>query len=318
MKKFIFLITVILSAIGKIRAQQDPQYTQYTLNQSVFNPAYATNELGVINLGFMHRSQWVNVIGAPKTYTFFAHSPLSKKIEIGFSLISDNIGDGTLKETNFYTDFAYVLKINDKHQLSLGLKAGFTSLATNFNDFKFPDDDFVNGFLSNDIAFINQNSILPSFGLGAFYFTNKYFIGLAIPNLINAKHIQEKNGLRSIGGEEIHIFLNAGYVYQLTDKIKLKPSFLIKSVKGSPFVIDTSLNALFNNRFEGGVSYRANDSFSIMLNLRATNNLSFGYAYDFTTSNLSNFNSGSHEVFILFDLDTFGFKKGFDKSPRFF
>lgn len=307
-----------ISSVYTVCSQQDPQYTQYMYNQNVINPAYTTNELGVINFGFMHRTQWTNAIGAPKTYTFFAHTPITDKFEIGASLITDNIGDGVLKENNMYIDFAYILSLNEKHKLSLGLKAGFTNFSTNFTDFRFPDDNPITGIVTNDVAFDNQNSTNPNFGIGAFYFTDDYYVGISVPNLLNSKHITEKNGLRSIGGEEIHLFANAGYVFRLSDMIKLKPSALLKAVKGSPLVIDTSLNLLFNNRFEGGLSYRINDSFSAMFNVRATHNLRIGYAYDYTTTNLSNFNSGTHEVFVLFDFDTLGLKKGYDKSPRFF
>ena len=318
MKKVLLYTTIVLNSLFAMVAQQDPQYTQYTKNQSIFNPAYATSDLGVINFGFMHRSQWANAVGGPKTNTFFVHSPLSKKIEVGFSLVNDNIGDGISKETNFYADFAYILQLNEFHNLSFGLKAGFTNLATNFNNFKLPDDDISTGNSSNDDAFINRNSTLPNFGLGAFYFTNKYYFGIAAPNLIKAKHIEESDELKSTEGEEIHLFINGGYVYKLSDIIKLKPSFLLKAVKGSPLSLDTSLNILFNKRLEGGVSYRLNESLSAMANFRITTSLSLGYAFDFTTSNLRNFNSGSHEVFILFDFDTFKLKEGFDKSPRFF
>ena len=318
MKKLLLFISIILSSLYTIVAQQDPQYTQYTINQSVFNPAYVTNEIGVINFGLMHRSQWASVIGAPKTYTLFAHTPLSKKIEVGLSLINDDIGDGILKETNFYVDFAYIIQLTDNKKLSLGLKSGFTSLAKNFGSFRFPDDDITSGFLSNDNTFVNQNSILPSFGIGAFYYSKNYYFGISAPNLINAKHLKKENVLRDIGGEEIHVFVNAGYVYRLSDFIQLKPSFLLKAVKGSPAVVDTSVNLLFNNRIQGGIAYRINDSLSAMLSIKVTSSLSLGYAFDFTTSRLSNFNSGSHEVYILFDFDTFGLKKGFDKSPRFF
>lgn len=317
MKKILFLITYILFTC-MVFSQQDPQYTQYMYNQNVINPAYTTNELGVINLGFMHRTQWVNAVGAPKTYTFFAHTPITDKFEVGLSLITDNIGEGVLRENNVYADFAYILSLSENHKLSFGLKAGFTNFKTNFTDFRFPDDNPINGIITNDTAFDNQNTTSPNFGAGAFYFTDKYYIGLSVPNLLNSKHITEKNGLKSIGGEEIHLFLNAGYVFKLSDIIKLKPSALLKAIKGSPLVIDTSLNVLFNDRFEGGLSYRINDSFSAMFNIRATNSLRIGYAYDYTTTNLSSFNSGSHEVFVLFDFDTLGFKKGYDKSPRFF
>ncbi|WP_420551328.1 type IX secretion system membrane protein PorP/SprF [Tenacibaculum aiptasiae] len=317
MKK-IFLIIVFISTLSNVFSQQDPQYTNYMYNQSVINPAYTTNELGVINFGFMHRTQWTNAVGAPKTYTFFAHTPITEKFEVGLSLITDNIGDGVLRENNVYADFAYILSLNEGHKLSLGLKAGFTNFRTNFADFRFPDDDPLNGILTNDTAFDNQNKTSPNFGVGAFYFTDKYYVGLSVPNLLNSKHVTEKNGLRSIGGEEIHLFLNAGYVFRLSDVVKLKPSTLVKAVKGSPLVVDASINVLFNNRLEGGLSYRFDDSLSAMFNIRASSSLKIGYAYDYTTTNLSNFNSGTHEVFVLYDLDTLGLKNGYDKSPRFF
>jgi type IX secretion system PorP/SprF family membrane protein len=317
MKK-ILLVIIYINTVAGVFSQQDPQYTQYMYNQNVINPAYVTNELGVLNFGFMHRTQWASAVGSPKTYTFFAHAPITDKFEVGLSLITDNIGDNALKENNVYADFAYTLQLSENHRLSLGLKAGFSSFKTNFANFRFPDDDTISGVLTNDLAFDNQNNITPNFGFGAFYFTNKYYLGVSVPNLLNSKHFTEKNGLKSIGGEEIHLFANAGYVFTLSDLIKLKPSFLLKAIKGSPIVVDTSINVLFNDRFEGGLSYRINDSFSAMFNVKATDNLRIGYAYDYTTTNLSNFNSGTHEVFVLFDFDTLGLKKGYDKSPRFF
>jgi type IX secretion system PorP/SprF family membrane protein len=318
MEKSLLFIFIIFSGLHTLKAQQDPQYTQYTVNQSVFNPAYVTNETGVINFGLLHRTQWANATGTPKTYTLFAHTPLSKKIEVGFSLINDDIGDGILKETNFYVDFAYIIQLADDHKVSLGLKSGFTSLTKNFGSFRFPNDDIATGYISDDNAFVNQNSILPSFGIGAFYHTQKYYFGISAPNFINAKHLKKENSFRAIGGEKIHLFVNAGYVHRLNDHIQIKPSFLLKAVKGSPTVVDTSVNFLFHNRFQGGVSYRINDSFSAMFGIQITPSLALGYAYDFTTSKLNHFNTGSHEVYILIDFDTFGFKKGFDKSPRFF
>ncbi|CAM1334950.1 type IX secretion system membrane protein PorP/SprF [Tenacibaculum aestuariivivum] len=317
MKKLIvFLVT--FAFYNSVFSQQDPQYTQYMYNQNVVNPAYATNSIGVINLGAMHRSQWASAIGAPKTYTFFVHTPISKKIQLGLSVITDNIGEGVLKENNIYADFAYVLQVGQNQKLSLGLKAGFTSFTTNFSDFKFPDDDPLSGILTNDTAFNNQNNILPNFGVGAFYFSNNYYIGLSAPNLLKTKQIEEKKGVSTLGAEEIHFFLTSGYVYKINTNFKLKPSFMTKVVKGAPIVLDASLNILFNNRFELGTSYRIKDSFSGMFNIRATSNLKIGYAYDYTTSNLGNFNSGSHEIMVLLDFDTIGIKKGYDKSPRFF
>lgn len=304
--------------VFKIFAQQDPQYTQYMYNQSVVNPAYVTNDLGVINFGAIHRTQWTSSVGTPKTYNFFVHAPLNNKIEVGLSIITDDIGDGVLKENNIYADFAYILQLAEGHQLSLGLKAGLTNFNTDFNDFRFPDEDITTGFIPSDLAFENQNRTLPNFGTGMFYFTDKYYVGIAVPNLLRSEHLEEQNGLNTIGGEEMHLFVNGGYVFKMSNTVKLKPSFMMKAVKGSPVVLDSSLNVLFNDRFEGGLSYRLNDSMSAMFNVRAFDSLRIGYAFDYTTTNLSNFNSGTHEVMVLFDFDTLGLKKGYDKSPRFF
>lgn len=316
MKKYIFIISLSFFNIGF--SQQDPQYTQYMYNQSVINPAYATNNLGVINFGVMHRTQWSNIVGTPKTYNFFVHAPLSNKIEAGLSVITDDIGNGVLKENNIYADFAYILKIAKGHKLSLGLKAGVTNFSTNFTNFRFPDQNIITGFIPTDLAFENRNKTLPNFGTGAFYFTDNYYLGIAIPNLLRSQHIEERNGLNSIGGEEMHLFINGGYIFKLNNIIKLKPSFMMKAVKGAPITLDTSLNILFNNKIEGGLSYRLDDSISAMFNVRAFDTLRIGYAFDYTTNNLSDFSSGTHEIMVLFDLDTLGLKKGYDKSPRFF
>ncbi len=312
------IIILCLGFVFPMFAQQDPHYTQYMYNQNVVNPAYATNDLGLINFGAMYRSQWVNAIGAPKTYNLFLHAPISKTIELGLSVITDDIGDGAAKENNIYADFAYVLEMAKGHKLSLGLKAGFTNFATNFNDFRFPDEDPAIGFVPVDGAFDNISKTFPNFGTGAFYFTDTYYFGIAVPNLLKSEHLSEENGIRSIGGEEMHFFINGGYVFQLSSLVKLKPSFMTKMVKGSPIVLDASINALFNDKFEGGLSYRLNDSASAMFNVRALEILRIGYAFDFTLSDLNNFNSGTHEIMLLFDLDTLGLKKGYDKSPRFF
>ncbi|MBZ4042506.1 PorP/SprF family type IX secretion system membrane protein [Flavobacterium hibisci] len=309
MKKIILFIS-FLFYVTLSSAQQDPEYTHYMYNMSVVNPAYATGTAAMMNLGGLYRTQWVGAVGAPKTFTFFGHTALSEKIEVGASLISDDIGDGAKKENNFYADFAYVLQLNGKNKLSLGLKAGFTSLQTNFNGFRFTDP-------ATDLAFSeNINLTKPNIGAGAYYFTDKYYIGLSVPNLLSSKHIEEKSGINAFGSEEIHTFLTAGYVFQISDAFKLKPAFMSRFVFGAPVSVDITANVLYNEKFELGAAYRVNDAVSALMNIHVTPSLRIGYAYDYTTSNLGQFNSGTHEIMLLFDLDLLG--KGYDKSPRFF
>ncbi|WP_343707886.1 type IX secretion system membrane protein PorP/SprF [Flavobacterium sp.] len=308
MKKIILLINFLFCL--SVSAQQDPEYTHYMYNMSVVNPAYATGVPAMMNFGGLYRTQWVGAYGAPKTFTFFGHTAINDKIEAGISFISDDIGDGAKKENNVYADFAYVLKLGGKNKLSLGLKAGFSSMQTNFNGFRFTDPQ-------TDLAFAeNINATKPNIGVGAYYFRDNLYVGLSVPNLLKSKYIEEKSGINAFGSEEIHTFLTAGYVFQVSDKVKLKPAFMSKFVKGAPITLDVTANVLYNEKFEFGVAYRIDDSVSALFNINVTPTLRVGYAYDYTLTNFGQFNSGTHEIMLLFDLDLLG--KGFDKSPRFF
>ncbi|UUF16859.1 MULTISPECIES: type IX secretion system membrane protein PorP/SprF [Flavobacterium] len=309
MKKIILYITFFFY-ITSVSAQQDPEYTHYMYNMSVVNPAYATGVPAMMNFGGLYRTQWVGAVGAPKTFTFFGHTAISDKVEAGLSFISDDIGDGAKKENNIYADFAYVLKLGGKNKLSLGLKAGLSSMQTNFNGFKFNDP-------ATDMAFAeNINATKPNIGVGAYYFRDNLYVGLSVPNLLRTKYIEDKSGVNAFGAENIHTFLTAGYVFQVNDMWKVKPAFMTKFVKGAPISIDLTANVLYNEKFELGAAYRIDDSVSALFNFNVTPTLRVGYAYDYTLTNLGQFNSGTHEIMLLFDLDLLG--KGFDKSPRFF
>ncbi|MEO6347164.1 MAG: type IX secretion system membrane protein PorP/SprF [Aquaticitalea sp.] len=291
-------------------AQQDPQYTQYMYNMSVINPAYATANEEVINIGGIYRTQWVGTVGAPNTGSLFLHMPLTSRIESGLSVVNDQIGD-VVNETNLYADFAYVLPLGEKTKLSLGIKAGATFFSTNFNGFVYSDD-------LPDPAFAeNFSKTFPNVGVGAFYFGENYYLGFSAPNLLRSKHLENNSGVVAAGVEEIHYFLTGGYVFNLNENLKLKPAFMTKAVAGAPISIDLTANMLFNNVFEIGAGYRLDDSVSGLVNFRVGPSMRIGYAYDYTISNLGKFNSGSHEIMLLFDLDKLG-KKGYDKSPRFF
>ncbi len=294
-------------------AQQDVQFTHYMYNMSVINPAYATADESMLNLGGLYRTQWVGLEGAPKTGTFFAHTPLNEKIEVGISFTNDNIGN-VVDENNIYADFAYVLPVGFESKLSLGLKAGVTLFNTDFNGFNLQSGD-----QSTDIAFDeNISRVFPNVGLGAFFFTKKYYLGVSAPNLLTTKHLETQNGIKSTGVQSIHYFVTGGYVFDLNRDLKLKPAFMAKAVNGAPLSLDVTANVLIKERLELGLGYRLEDAMSALASFKVTPNLRIGYSYDYTTSNLGNFNSGSHELFVLFDVDLFGLKGGYDRSPRFF
>ncbi|RAJ18213.1 PorP/SprF family type IX secretion system membrane protein [Olleya aquimaris] len=310
-KSAIILVLALVSL--KSVAQQDPQFTQYMYNMSIINPAYATADEGMLNLGGLYRTQWVGIDGAPTTGSFFAHTPINEKIEVGLSFTNDNIGD-VVNENNIYADFAYVLPVGLDAKLSFGLKAGVTLFNTDFNGFNLQSGD-----QSTDTAFNeNTSKTFPNLGIGAFYFSDNYYIGLSAPNLLTTKHLETENGIKTTGVQNVHYFLTGGYVFDINKDLKFKPSFMVKGVTGAPLAIDINANVLINEKLEAGLGYRLEDAIMAMVNFKVTPQLRVGYSYDYTISNLGDYNSGSHEIFLLFDVDIFGFKGGYDRSPRFF
>ena len=312
-KSCLKVLLILLMVSITTYAQQDAQFTQYMYNMSVINPAYATSADGILNLGGLYRAQWVGIEGGPNTGTFFAHAPINENMEAGISFVNDNIGD-IVNENNIYADYAYILPISENAKLSLGLKAGVTLFNANFDGLRLGSGD-----PSTDIAFDeNISKAFPNVGLGAFYFTDRFYAGLSAPNLLTTKHLESENGIRSTGVQSIHFYATSGYVFPINYNLKFKPSVMVRGVNGAPLAIDFTANLLINDRIETGVAYRLDDAISALVNFKVSPGLRVGYAYDYTVSNLSNYNSGSHEIFLLFDINFKGLRNGFDRSPRFF
>lgn len=306
MKNRYILALLLLTGIFEIQAQQDPQYTQYMYNMGIINPAYAGSK-EALSLGALYRKQWVNIQGAPNTITFFGHTPVGKNVGLGLSAVSDEIGP--VMEQNLYGDFSYTLDLGGERRLAMGLKAGAT----------FHKVDLFSQVYSyvpspNDPAFAeNTSNTFLNIGTGLFYYTNKYYFAVSIPNLLKSKHL-DVNG-RSFGSEREHYFITGGYVFNVNKNLKIKPFALAKTAFNAPVSWDTSLNALLYDRLELGATYRLEDSMGAMVNFTINPNLRIGYAYDYILSDLNVSTSSSHEIILLYDLN---FSKKASSSSRYF
>ena len=170
----------------------------------------------------------------------------------------------------------------------------------------------------DDPAFSEDtNNIYFNLGTGLFYYTNKYYIGFSVPNMLKSKHLDIRRSGNEVefGSETSHYFLTGGYVFDINDNVKFKPFFMMKSAFNAPTSLDLSTNFLFNEKFEVGATYRLDDSFGAMLNYTINPNLRIGYAYDHIVSSLNVSTPSSHEIILLFDLN---FPKKVSSSPRFF
>lgn len=311
MKKL--LVIVLIFAFAKaLVAQQDPQYTQYMYNPIVINPAYAGNR-GVMSIMGLHRSQWVGLDGAPRTQTLSLHTPITNsRIGLGLSVVNDEIGPAD--ETYISADFSYTIPVSDEGKLSFGLKGGVHLLNVDFNQLDIFDS--TDPRLSNNL----NNQLAPMVGLGLYYHTEKLYLGLSTPNVLQTEHFDEDNtsgATTFVARERIHYFAMAGYVFDLSDSIKFKPATLFKIVQGAPLQWDVSGNFLFNDRFTVGAAYRWSAAVSGLVGFQINEQMMIGFAYDRETTELGNaiYNDGSYELFVRFELFD-----SYDRiiTPRFF
>lgn len=304
------LVPVLMLLSGAIYAQQDAQFTQYMYNTVNVNPAYAgsRNSMSVFAL---HRTQWVGLDGAPVTNQASINTPIEgSNIGLGLSILNDKIGPSD--ESDISVDFSYSIKTSDRYKLSFGLKATANLLNIDFN--KLTQYDSGDNIFSVNV----DNKLSPNIGVGLYYHSDASYVGISVPNLLETRHFDRYAGSGSnshIATEKIHYYLIAGHVFDLSGSVKFKPSLLTKLVQGAPLQVDVSGNFLINEKFMAGIAYRWSAAVSAMVGFQVSDSWFIGYGYDLETTKLANYNSGSHEIFLRYEL----FNK-YDKiiSPRFF
>lgn len=306
----IFLMAFCLS----LKAQQDAQYTQYMYNTLSVNPAYAGSR-GVFSINALHRSQWVGLDGAPTTQTLNFNTPVSERVGIGFSVVNDEIGNGTNQDTYFDGVFSYTIPTSDEGKLSFGLSAGGHLLNVDFNQLRNFDAEGTTAAPPNI-----DSRFEPNFGAGVYYHTNQFYAGLSVPNFLETEHFDrsgETGGTSFLAQERMNLYLISGYVFELNPDWKLKPAVLFKAVQGAPLQADLSASFLLRDKFSFGAAYRWSAALSALVGMQLTDQLMLGLAYDRETTELGNtaFNDGSFEVFLRYEFRT-KYKRVI--TPRFF
>jgi type IX secretion system PorP/SprF family membrane protein len=307
MRTRIVFFVLLLSGFAS-QAQQDAQYTQYMYNTININPAYAGSR-DVLSIFGLYRTQWVGLDGAPNTATFSIQTPIEgSKIGLGLDIVNDKLGPSD--ETNIALDASYYIKTSERYKLSFGIKGSANLYNVDFQK--------LNLYNSGDAKFDPNldKKFSPNVGAGLYWYSDKTYFGLSVPNMLETKHFTEKAAATNFSAKErLNLYFIAGHVFDLNDNIKFKPSLFIKAVKGAPLQADISGNFMFNQKLVLGLAYRWSAAVSVMAGFQVTDGLYIGYGYDRETTRLAQFNSGSHEIFLRFEL----FKK-YDKVilPRFF
>jgi type IX secretion system PorP/SprF family membrane protein len=306
MKEFtkILIIGISMSVASLLFSQQDAMFTQYMFNEVTINPAYAGSH-EVMSMTGLVRRQWVGIDGAPSTQSFNIHTPLrNNKIGVGLSIVNDKVA--VTNNLNIHAAGSYRLDLSETTHLQLGLQLGITNHQTDLGNLNVEDETeqvFSEGSVSE---------VLPNFGGGLYLFSDKFYVGLSIPQLMN--NVVSKGGVNLVK-QRRHIFLTTGYVFTLNQNLKLKPTLFYKYVQGSPMQLDVTGSLIIKDKFWVGLAWRTFDSADLLLGFQATEQLFAGYAFDYSLTNLSDHNTGSHELVVNY---RFSFSKNKILTPRYF
>ena len=273
MKTKLLLITSILIGYTGF-SQQDAQYTQYMYNTINVNPAYAGSD------------------GAPKTAAFSVNSPLgNNNWGMGLSFITDKIG--ATDESTISLDLSYAIKVSENFKLALGLKGTGNLFNLDVNKLDIEH--------ANDPQFQNlDNSFTSNLGAGLYLYSNKTYLGISAPNFFETTRYNDND--IELYTERLNFYFIGGHVFDLGSALQFKPAVLTKLVQGTPLQVDLSGNFLIHEKLVLGAAYRWDAAISAMAGFQITDGLFIGYGYDYETTDLSRYNSGSHEIFLRFEL----------------
>ena len=299
-------IILLLTSLN-LFAQQDPVYNQYMNNLLTVQPAYAGMS-GYVNVTALSRIQWVGFDGAPTTTTLTIQGPFKKyNVGLGLSIISDRFGP--VRQTGVYADYSYRIPLDNDQFFSFGIKGGFNRYEALLTELTAHDP--------NDpvAAFDINKKYLPNFGVGFMWHADNFFLGASVPKIFRNKINSDSGAI--VYQEEMNYYAMGGYVLEMADNVKFKPTVLARWSENTPTVIDFSANLLLYDRMWVGATYRFQNSYGLLFQIFLNTQIKLGYAYDLTSFRPSQYNAGTHEFMISYDFAAK--RKRFCRfTPRYF
>lgn len=306
MRRIILLILVLYTA--HTSGQQRPGISQYMFNGLLINPAYA----GIyheVNASLMHRQQWINIDGAPQTTLFTFHTDF-QNTKSGAGLMSYVDQAGVHRDIGLFASYSYKIEFPGKRKLSMGLQLGFNQLRSDFSQLTVRD-------LQDPFYGVVHQSFKPNVGVGVFYYSENFYVGASVPYILTPPLINSGDVV-SVGTLPRNYFVTAGKVISFGQRLKLKPSVLVRFKEGQAFGLDLNGNLYIDNVIAFGASLRSEGTIIGLFEVKLNENLRFGYAFDYTAGRLDRFTDGTHELMINYRFMWPNAKRNDQLCPTYF
>lgn len=270
-------------------------------NGQIINPAYA-GMWEKIGFTALVRKQWAGINRSPLTETFSFHTPLNNEaVGMGLNIVNDKFA--LENRLSVLADYAYEVYLTPRRRLRFGLKFGFVNYKNPLTEYAlYPDNKYDRAFEEDvDLKF------LPNFGFGMFLYEDNYYIGFAVPKLVE-NDLKENFHNYSTSAEVRTIYLNGGYVLPVDplNFLVFKPTLMVRATWGTPLQFDLAANFLLQEKLWLGVMYRSGDAICFTGNWMFNNRLRIGFAMDVTYNDIYPYQNGTFEFTVGYDLDFFG------------
>jgi type IX secretion system PorP/SprF family membrane protein len=297
-------------------AQQDAGFSMYFFNPVYINPGYAGSR-GLLSGTIVHRSQWIDMPGAPVTQSLSIHSAVpNTNVGLGLQVYNDNAGP--LKNTGISLTYAYHLPVGEKSKLSFGLTGMINNIRVGWDQINIDD--------KNDLAFVSNaaSSWVPDASLGLYYYKERFYAGLSVNHLLQSRFNLATAPDANLAKFYRQYYLTSGIVIPLTKDLDFRPSVLLKYVHSAPVVGEIDASLIIFKKLFIGAGFRTNNRLNIsgtdnmlvgIMEVEITDFLRLGYSYDYYLNRNGSYNSGTHEFMLGFDIS--GIKTKLS-SPRFF
>ncbi|MEZ4931117.1 MAG: type IX secretion system membrane protein PorP/SprF [Saprospiraceae bacterium] len=319
MKNIISTILFALFCLPFIcEAQQQPHNTQFMYYKLGYNPAFAGSQEAPC-VSCIVREQWLGLKGAPSTQAVTFNMPMmNNRVGIGANVMRHTIGITTMYDV----DLAYAYRFRlGQGMLGIGVQGSLRSLTNDFVETvatQSKPDDLT-------IPTNNENKFSFNFGSGVYYNSDRFYFGFSVPRLLS-NSIDFNSNDNIVSREVQHIYAMSGYTATLSEDLKLRPQILLKYVDNAPLDADINMNLLIQDKFMAGLTYRTGgnkveerrgESIDVLFGVQLTDNLMFGFSYDYPLSEIRDYSSGSIEASFHYCIGQISSSSEFE-NPRFF
>lgn len=284
----------MILSYSMIFAQSNPKLSNYEFAPLTYNPAYAGANDGFI-FSSVYSTQWLGFDGAPNTIFLTTHGMINSKVGIGLNIVSDHIG--ATKESKIIGNFSYRINLNKDLILAMGVKSGLATYNIDYNMLNIENSEEISVFSQNN------NTINFNFGTGIYLYSDNYFLGVSVPNILTSKYLDTYNETQSKTTR--HYFLTTGYSYNFMSGITFQPTLLMRIAKGAPISTLINFNLNWKNKYFTSFNIDPNTSIGGYVGFKILEKHIIGYSYESSINKFTNYNNGNHAIFLKLKFDNF-------------